>query len=157
MGDYTNAINYFEKGATWHGCDLAVASELRNALARGGIHGFWQYQWQATENDTNTFLYWKAVIQIHLGNTNAALDWLQKSCEKHEYGGMGGVSDPVGVTSPVGELLFYERNGMGCMTGNPRFKRLLDEVGFTKVMPNRERNDASLSDPVFIYTVCGNG
>ena len=127
MGDYTNAFNYFNQA---NGPDDA----LRDALAQGGILGYWQQAWERTKTNTSTDFYWKGVVQIHLGNTNAALDWLQQSCETHEYGGMGYVSE-VGVTSPISELLFYEQ--WDGLHDDPRFKRLLDEVGFTNVMPPR--------------------
>ena len=64
------------------------------------------------------------MIQIHLGNTNAALDWLEKSYATRERGD---------DFDSLNDLLFDP-----CWDGlhnNPRFKRLLDEIGFTKVMP----------------------
>jgi serine/threonine protein kinase len=125
MGNYTNALKYFDQA---NGPDRA----LREALAQGGIPSYWQRLWERTENNTNTDFYWKGVIQIHFGNTNAALYWLQKSCETHEYSGMGCISE-VGITSPTSELLIYEQ--WDGLHDAPRFKRLLDEVGFTKVMP----------------------
>jgi serine/threonine protein kinase len=125
MDDYTNALNSFEQA---NGPDPA----LWDALARGGISGYWQQLWERTKNNTNTDFYFKGVIQIHLGNTNAALDWLQKSFETHEQSGVGIVSQ-MDVAGPMGELLFYEQ--WDGLHDDPGFKRLLDKIGFTKVMP----------------------
>jgi serine/threonine protein kinase len=128
MGDYTNALDYHEKADILFGNDETSTkqgyNELRRALAEGGIRGYWQLQWKWTEKNTNSDFYWKGQIQIHLGNTNAALGWLQKSYDKHEQGD--------DFDAPLNQLLFDD-----CWDGlhdDPRFKHLLDEIGFTKVM-----------------------
>jgi tetratricopeptide (TPR) repeat protein len=130
MGDYTNALDYLEKADLFSGADEASTKRSyemqRRALADGGIRGYWQLHWKWNESPTNTDYDWKGEIQIHLGNTNAALDWLEKSYATRERG------DDFGT--PLNDLLLNP-----CWDGlheNPRFKRLLDEVGYTKVMPN---------------------
>ncbi len=128
MGDYTNALDYREKADIYSGANEASTKQnnelQRRALAEGGIRGYWQLHWKWNENPTYTDYYWKGVIQIQLGNTNAALDWLQKSYATRERGD--------DYDTPLNSLLYDP-----CWDGlrdNPRFKRLLDEVGFTKVM-----------------------
>ena len=129
MGDYTNALDYREKADLFAGADETSTKhsyELqRRALAEGGIRGYWQLLWKWNESPNNTDDYWKGVIQIHLENTNAALDWLEKSYTNHERG--------YDYETPLNDLLYNP-----CWDGlreHPRFKRLLDEIGFTKVMP----------------------
>ena len=128
MGDYTNAIATFEKS------DLLDSNNefetrknydrLRQAFKVGGARGYWQEEWSFTGANTNEGFYWKACVQAHLGNTNSALNWLDKSFATHERNGLQSV---------LNDLLFDE-----CWDGlhdNPRFKDLLDKIGFTKVMP----------------------
>ena len=90
MGDYSNALDYIEQADIYSGADEISTKQSyelqRHALAEGGVHGYWQLQWKWNESPTNTDYYWKGVIQIHLGNTNAALDWLQKSYASRERG-----------------------------------------------------------------------
>jgi tetratricopeptide (TPR) repeat protein len=129
MGDYTNALDYSEKADLFSGADEASTKrsyELqRRALAEGGIRGYWQLHWKWNESPTNTDYYWKGEIQIHLGNTNAALDWLEKSYATHERGD--------DFETPL-DFLLHDPDWDG-LHDNPRFKRLLDEIGYTKVMP----------------------
>jgi serine/threonine protein kinase len=132
MGDYTNALDYSEKADLFSGADEASTKRgyemQRRALVEGGIRGYWQLQWKWNESPTNTDYYWKGVIQIHLGNTNAALDWLEKSYASRERG--------YDYETPLNSLLYDP-----CWDGlhdNPRFRKLLDEIGYTKVMPNQK-------------------
>jgi len=132
MGDYTNALPYLERNEILDGADEAATklhyALLRSALNEQGIRGFWTQHWKWAESDTNATLGWKAKIQIHLGNTNAALDLLEQSYDKHERGGDYG--------PPLGRLLFDpDWDGLH---DNRRFKHLLDKIGFTKVMPPRK-------------------
>src|ERR1039458_4329788 len=133
MGDYTNALDYSEKADLFSGADEASTKrgyELqRRALAEGGIRGYWQLLWKWNENPTYTDYYWKGVIQIHLGNTNAALNWLEKSYENRERG--------YSYETPLNSLSYDP-----CWDGlhdDPRFKELLDKIGYTKVMPTRKK------------------
>ena len=133
MGDYTNALDYSEKADLFSGADEASTKrgyELqRRALAEGGIRGYWQLQWKWNENPTYTDYYRKGVIQIHLGNTNAALDWLEKSYENRERG--------YSYETPL-NLLLHDPCWDG-LHDDPRFKELLDKIGYTKVMPTRKK------------------
>jgi len=129
MGDYTNALEYSEKADLFSGADEASTKRVyemqRRALAEGGIRGYWQLHWKWNESSTNTDYYWKGEIQIHLGNTNAALDWLEKSYATRERGD--------DFETPLNHLLFDDC--WDSLRNDPRFKRLLDEIGYTKVMP----------------------
>jgi serine/threonine protein kinase len=132
MGDYTNALGFFETNQVLRGVDETSARQrtalLRRAMDADGIHGYWIQQWQWAESKTNETLYRKAVIQIHLGNTNAALDLLEKSYETHERGAENAL---------MLNLLLYDYHWVG-LHNHPRFKALLEELGFTKVMRPRK-------------------
>ena len=130
-GDYSNGLKYLEQAAYVEGNDVALVKQMydkmREALNAAGIPGFWQLQWKWTLTVTNGDFYWKGFIQMHLGHTNEAIYWLNRSYETREG---------VGWDNPLSGLLFDE-----CWDGlhdDPRFKHLLDEIGFTKVMPNQK-------------------
>jgi tetratricopeptide (TPR) repeat protein len=132
MGDYTNSLGYLEESEIYGGADENLTKDryamLREALDTGGIRGYWQQHWKWEAPKINVNYYWKATIQIHLGDTNAALEWLDKSYETRERDDF---------ESPLTYLIFDE-----CWDGlrdNPRFKKLLDEISFTKVMPVASR------------------
>jgi tetratricopeptide (TPR) repeat protein len=131
MGDYTSALPYLETTEIMQGADEMLTKHryavLRQALDTGGIRGYWQQHWKWEAATTNANDYWKATIQIHLGNTNAALDWLEKSYQSRERDGFEN-----DLT-----YLIYDEYWAG-LRDNPRFQKLLDEVGFTKVMPRRK-------------------
>lgn len=126
MGDYTNAIDNFEKAELLDGGNESEIrqrhNDLRRALKDGGVPGYWQQQWQLVERHESENFYWRAVIQIHLGNTDAAFTWLNKSFQTHE--------------EPLQYLLFHQ--DWDGVRGEPHYKKLLDEVGFSKVMPPRK-------------------
>jgi serine/threonine protein kinase/Tfp pilus assembly protein PilF len=133
MGDYTNALGYLEKADILCGADEAATKEryesLRRAVNGGGIPAYWLLQRKWAESDTNATLYWKAVIQIRLGNTNRALDLLQQSFDTRERAGS--------YDNPLNQLLLDD-----CWDGvhdHPRFKKLLEEIGYEKVMGGRKR------------------
>jgi len=128
MGNYTKAIDNYEQCELLRGGDASKIkqrhNDLRRALKNGGVVGYWEQCWTWAEHNTEEGFYWKAVIQIHLGNTNAAFSWLNKSFQTHERG------------ETLTELLFEQ-----CWDGqqhNPEFKKLLDDVSFSKVMPPRK-------------------
>jgi len=130
MGDYTNALNNLEQSDLLGGGNEASTrrryEDARRALAKGGIAGYWQLEWARTVTDTNSDFYRKAAIQLHLGHTNDAFYWLNRSYETHEC---------QGLSLPLNYLLFdADWDGVH---DDPRFRKLLDEVGFTKVMPPR--------------------
>ena len=79
-----------------------------------------------TQQHPDRDFYWKAIIQIHLGNTNAALDWLETSCRMRER-------DDDNYQPLLSDLLL-DANWDG-LHDHPRFKRLLEQTGLAKVMP----------------------
>jgi tetratricopeptide (TPR) repeat protein len=131
MGDYTNGIIYDEKAQIFQGADETQTRRncdvLRNALAQGGVRGYWQQQWKWTEEQTDSDFYWKAVIEIHLGDTNAALDWLGKAelTQERYYGYL-----------PTLSLVLFDHYWDG-LHNDPRFKALLERVRLTKVMRSK--------------------
>jgi tetratricopeptide (TPR) repeat protein len=132
MGDYTNSLGYLEDSEIYGGADEKLTKNgyamLREALDTGGIRGYWQQHWKWEAPQTNVNYYWKAAIQIHLGNTNAALDWLEKSYQSRERDGY-----ETDLT-----YLIYDEYWDG-LRDNPRFKKLLDAIGYSKVMPASRR------------------
>ena len=98
-------------------------------MDNSGIAGYWEQQWEWTQKNTNSDYYWRAVIQIHLGNTNEALDWLEESYKRRE--GRGDLG------APLVRLLFDEH--WDSLHDQPRFIDLLKKVGFTNVMPPRKK------------------
>ncbi|HTR42544.1 MAG TPA: protein kinase [Pseudomonadales bacterium] len=134
-GDYSNALSNYEKLDSLTSADgsydTAIYSSLRAALAKGGIPGYWQQQWKLSGHDPMAWSYWKAVIQIHLGDTNAALNYLDETFKRRERQYNEG-------PSTVSQLLLDpEWDGLH---EDPRFKHLLDEIGFAKVMPPQKNN-----------------
>ncbi|MEK7676834.1 MAG: tetratricopeptide repeat protein [Verrucomicrobiota bacterium] len=134
MGDYTNAINNIETAEILSRGDASETrqryDEIRRAFIEGGVRGYWQERWKRTEKNPNKDFYGKGVVQIHLGDTDAALGWLNKSYETREH-------SRESFETPLTYLLFDE-----CWDGlrdDPRFKELLDKIGFTKVMPPRKK------------------
>jgi len=128
MHDYTNALDYFEQGILLEQDDKSATKErfilLREALARDGEQGYWTQCRMWAEKDTNATLYWKAQIQIHLGQTNAALDLLEQSYKTH--------ARDYSYETPLNRLVHDDE--WDVLRDNRRFKTLLDEIGFTKVM-----------------------
>ena len=135
MNDYSNAITAFETRDLLHPDDpIGVRQryqKLRESFARAGAKGYWQQEWEFARNEPNLFnlmkpnqsFYWKAIVQIHLGNTNAALDYLERQTVRKEQ------SQPY-----LKDLLFDD-----CwdpLHEHPRFRALLEQLGFTKVMPS---------------------
>jgi tetratricopeptide (TPR) repeat protein len=127
MGDYTNALDYDEKAAIFEGASKATAKRrhdlLRRALDQSGVRGYWAQHWNWAETNTNPNLYWKAVIQFNLGNTNVALDLLEESFAMRQMDG---------CEPSMSNLLFDHY--WDSLHAEPRFKALLDKMGFAKVM-----------------------
>ena len=80
--------------------------------------------------DTNYERYWKAVYQLKLGNTNAALNLLNESYRIRQE------RDGVLRESNLSWLLFHEV--WDDLRDDPEFKDLLGKIGFAKVMPLRK-------------------
>jgi tetratricopeptide (TPR) repeat protein len=130
LGDYTNALDSLEKRDLLNGNDPTATAaryqKLRSAVNEGGGPGYWRQMWKLTADNLDRDFYSKAVIQIHLGDTNAAFGWLYKCYDTHERWVM---------ESPLGYLLFDEH--WDGLHDDPRFKEWLDRLTFTKVMPPR--------------------
>jgi tetratricopeptide (TPR) repeat protein len=94
---------------------------LRQALGAGGPKGYWEEAWRNSETSSMS-LYDKASILIHTGDTNGALKLLEESFNRNENRGREG---------GLPFLLFDE--WWAPIRENPRFKKLLEEVSFTKV------------------------
>jgi tetratricopeptide (TPR) repeat protein len=130
ISDYTNAIESFRKEQLLRGDNASEAFQdfdaQRRALKAGGALGYWHECWKETyERNPNGDFYKKAVIQMHLGNTNTALAWLNKCYEAEARGGWH--------SSPLSELL-VEHYWDG-LHDDSQFKTLLERIGFTTVMP----------------------
>jgi hypothetical protein len=133
MGDYTNALPFMEKSEILSGADemrtRAGYASLRAAMDQDGIPGFWSQHWKWAEQDTNATLYVKASIQMHLGNTNGALDLLEASFTNHERG--------ANYDTPLNTLLYDDE--FDAVRDHPRFTNLLEQMGLTKVMRLRRK------------------
>jgi serine/threonine protein kinase len=140
IGDYSNALDNFESELDCEGgedsLDKRKFGELRQAVAARGARGYWEERWRQVEETPSWGMwgdrseYWKAVIQIHLGNTNAALDWLAQSYEHREH-------RTESFEPPLSFVLLDE--SWDGLHDDPRFKAILDKIGFTKVMRSESR------------------
>ena len=128
IGDYTNAIACLEKSDIESGDKPSEVKArydgLRAALASGGPSGYWMEQWKQTEKNPEDHFQWKAQIQCRLGNTNAALAWLNRSLAIRE-------KRDGWYESPLNYLLFYEV--WDPLRKDRRFLEILDKIGFPKV------------------------
>jgi serine/threonine protein kinase len=134
MGDFSGSISNVETGAlanvTGEKEREAIRikyQSLRNAFADRGVPGYWEQGWNIAlaELKPDEGLYRKAVIQIQLGHTNDALRLLEQSYEARER------IPPTGDCA-LNYLLFDEYWDQ--VRDDKRFKQLLDEIGFPKVM-----------------------
>jgi tetratricopeptide (TPR) repeat protein len=135
MGDYTNALDNFEAENRYGGGENSQSKRefrlLREAVTARGARGFWEERWNQVEQASSwgawgyRSYYWKAVIQIHLGNTDAALDWLAKSYEHREC--------RTGSFEPPLSFVLLDESWDGVHV-DPRFKAILEKIGFTRVM-----------------------
>jgi tetratricopeptide (TPR) repeat protein len=130
MKDYTNAIASYRKEQilllTDASAVAAVAARydsLLAALAKEGEPGYWQWYWDEEKRDLRTHYYFKAVVRFNLGDTNGALAWLNASYTNHERD----------AYLPACSKLLFDEYWDG-LHDNPRFRDLLDNMSFTKVM-----------------------
>ena len=130
MGDYTNAVAYFRRERQLFArteADRLKSDERYNRLLKayeeGGPKGYWEFYWDQTGPRSGDY-YWKAVVRMHLSDTNGAMSWLEASYTHHER--IGGFQ-----TALTGLLFDEEWDGL---RDHPEFKALLDKVGFTRVM-----------------------
>ena len=95
---------------------------LRKALDSGGITGYWEQKRKLIDADTNADFYAKAVVEIHLGNTKAALDLLQESFNSDKNDHLS---------------LLLSDEYWDALHNDRQFNELLDKVGLSKVMPRQ--------------------
>jgi tetratricopeptide (TPR) repeat protein len=130
MGDYEPSIDTQEQGDLLYAKNESSVRQhydgLRQAFKIGGPRGFWEEAWKDSEANPKD-LYLKAYIQIHLGETNAALGWLEEAFAAQQGRGNEG---------PLGYLLFDE--SWDGLRSNARFDALLSKIGYTKVTPPRK-------------------
>jgi serine/threonine protein kinase len=130
MGDYLNAIKNHEQQELLSGEDVSATrqefNERLRAFKDGSARGYYQQLWKEAETDPDEF-YWKACIQIRLGNTNAALDWLNKAFQARAKG--------LSSERNLNYLLVHEH--WDPVRDDPHFKELLKN-SFSKVMPARK-------------------
>jgi tetratricopeptide (TPR) repeat protein len=128
LGDYSNAIDNLELSLICEAGDRPeirkAFSHLRRALKEGGPEGYWR---QFLQQTADSEFYWKAIAQLHLGNTSEALNWLEKSCAVHERWQPGSYDGPL-------SYLILDQDWDG-VRQNGRFRAVLDKVGFTKIKP----------------------
>ncbi len=125
-GDYTNSIKFHEEEAVLTSDDPAKATNfwnhVREAFAKEGPDGYWKLA--VTNGEKWSWPpYSMARAHIHLGDTNSALDLLQKSLETHER---------VGAERAVNDVLLDE--SWDGLKDNPRFQKLIKDAGFLEVM-----------------------
>jgi hypothetical protein len=124
MGDFPNAIKAFETSSLIYGKDPAEvhqrSDELRRGFSAGGARGYWEKRWDLIQSQPTAY-YERAVIKINLGNTNEALKLLERCYEIRE-----------GVMEHHLDYLVFDEYWDG-VRDHPRFKELLQKVGFTKV------------------------
>lgn len=129
LADYGNSIDYSERAAALRGEDGSKAfyDELRQAVNARGARGYWEAWWNRSESDPCHERYWKAVYQLKLGNTNAALSMLIESSQIRQQ------ADGADREPNLVWLLFHEF--WDDLRDHPRFKETLDRAGFSKVIP----------------------
>jgi serine/threonine protein kinase len=132
IGDYTNAIENAYQESLAHGEDKTGTRRFYDGLLRAyrerGERGYYEHFWKSAEKDANEECYWEACLQMHLGNTNSALKWLSQSVQTR-------LRDPT-AEGNLQWLLVHE-----CwdpVRDDPRFKQVLDQTTFSKVMRPRK-------------------
>ncbi len=91
----------------WH-------KEMRSILQTNGPTGMWQSQLDGQKNFLNFEPYWVAQINARLGNTNEVFTFLNQAYNQH---------DPDMIN-------LLEDDHWDGYRGNPRFKELLNKMGF---------------------------
>jgi TolB-like protein/DNA-binding winged helix-turn-helix (wHTH) protein/Tfp pilus assembly protein PilF len=115
MGMYDQTVEEYAITATIAGETPARVTELRNAFKQGGIRSFWRKQLELERRQPGgaADAYEVAAIYCRLGETNQAIEWLQKAYQEH---------------SPHMEEL-KEEAAFDNLRSDPRFGDLLRRVG----------------------------
>jgi serine/threonine protein kinase len=131
MKRYEDSIENAYQEDLAHGEDETRARQFYGGLLRAyrerGERGYYEFLWKHAENDPNEECYWKACLQMHLGNTNGALKWLSQSVQTR-------LRDAT-AEGNLQWLLVHE-----CwdpVRDDPRFKQVLDQTTFSKVRRSR--------------------
>jgi tetratricopeptide (TPR) repeat protein len=124
MGRYQEAIDKFELEAILDGGITnevkASFDELRHALKKGP-KGYWLKLLERTDKKPDSEFYLKAVIHVHLGEVDKALNMLQKSYETRETNSWG--------TFHELDFLLLDEYWDG-LRDDRRFKALLKNIGY---------------------------
>jgi hypothetical protein len=127
--EYPEAIEEFKKA------ELLLADnkidtdrffkDLRNAFETNKERGYWEEQLKrTTQKDYDGQYYWKAVINLHLGDTNKTILLLRKSLETDESWGDSvwwHRTDDL-LSDPTWDELRNDR----------QFKKLVDDTGLPR-------------------------
>jgi len=97
---------------------------LRKAYEQRGVQGYWEQEWEAAKGSRQ--YYRQAKIEFHLGHTNEAFSLLKQSYESNQRSG--------GWYLPDLYTLLTDEVWDG-VHKDPRYKDLLDKLGFSQVMP----------------------
>src|SRR5665213_742447 len=119
---YDKAIDEHETWKLLSGEDPTTTTNwhqnMRSILHTNGPSGWWQAQLDGHKTNSYVDPYWVAQINARLGNTNEVFTFLNQAYNQHNYG----------------MIKLLEDDHWDGYRNDPRFKRLLDKVGFTKVM-----------------------
>jgi serine/threonine protein kinase len=133
LGDYRSAITNYERADFVRREDTPEMKDHRKrereALEHDGSRGYWEERWRFERIYRPTDYYDHAVTQMHLGQTDRALDLLEKSYEMD-------IRD--GIESDMICLLFDEH--WDGIRDNQRFKALLEKLGYPEVMKPRRKS-----------------
>jgi len=120
---YDKAIDEYERGYLLNGNDperaKAYYQTLRSALHEKGPRGWWQAQLDVARQDPHADPYGMAQLNARLGNTNEVFALLDRACKEH--------NDSM--------KFILGNNCFDLFHDDPRFKELLNKIGFTNVMP----------------------
>src|SRR5262249_26364568 len=128
QGNYTNAIANFRTRALAKSNDRPATEQrfdqLLSAYLTGGERGYWESGLDPERGEAEQPYYFMAMCKIHLGDKESAISLLQEAYASREHW--------PGFKTRVTSLLFDEC--WDCLHDDSRFQKLLDDIGFTRVM-----------------------
>jgi serine/threonine protein kinase/tetratricopeptide (TPR) repeat protein len=137
IGDCQNSMDTFQRRDLLNVTNELEISQIKQKYAGfhqafhdGGLPGYWEHLRKRSETNTNASFVWKATIQINLGQTSEAMESLEQAFANQEGWGQ---DNGLGLNT----LLFDEH--WDSLHNDPRFKQLLNELGFTRVMRPQTR------------------